>query len=190
MIELFSLETETVINNLEEKGKNRTEQETMTWACYLYFEPVSEGTLFMKWSETPLSNAMAVFTPGAKAKVPGYLTKNEGKRTELCRNISASRTQEYYRGYCAFIKTAYKFQSKLTNYASHGETGITTILAFLTPDDNVHQPDNEEEVDLTDYIAVAVMNKNNNMVEGVKTMSKGKFVDSITQAGYYALKFI
>ena len=50
-------------------------------------------------------------------------------------------------------------------------------------------PQNGEGVKVADFVAVAVMNRDNNLLEGVKTTTKGQFVDKITQAGYYALNY-
>ena len=103
----------------------------MVWSCYLYFTPASEGTLFAKWSETPVENAMAMFTPHPDAKIPGYLTKNDGKRTELCRNMSGTRTQEFYRGYTEFIKSSAKYSGVVVNLPTDGGSKIFTV-SFLS----------------------------------------------------------
>ena len=103
----------------------------MSWSCYLYFTPASEGTLFAKWSETPVENAMAMFTPDPEAKIPGYLTKNGGQRTELCRNMSAYRIQNFYRGYAEFIKSSVKYNSVVTNIDTDGGSKLNTVTKFF-----------------------------------------------------------
>lgn len=159
------------------------------WSCYLYFVPDSEGTLFSKWNETPLDNALCFYTPSAGSKLPGYITKNGGKRTEIVRQISASRIQEYYRGYCEFIKESLKYDSVVTNCDSDGGAGIVTLLAYLTHDDCVLFPKNEEEVKVKDYVAVAVMNSKNNVLAGIQKTTKGQFVDKVRQNRGYAIRF-
>ena len=60
-------------------------------------------------------------------------------------------------------------------------------MAYLTSDDTVFCAAGNEAVNIDDFIAVAVMNQDNNLFEGVKTTSRGQFVDKVNQAGYCAL---
>ena len=83
-----------------------------TKGCYMTFEPVSQGTLFVHWSETPIEGAIAFFAP--RKNVPGFKFKQNGGRSELIREMSGGtggRIKRYYSGWCQFIKLAKQFDA-------------------------------------------------------------------------------
>ena len=66
------------------------------------FDTVSEGTLFINWSETPVPDALAYFAP-TKA-VPAFKFKKDGGRAELIRGFRGPTRHRFYDGFCQFFK--------------------------------------------------------------------------------------
>ena len=77
-------------------------------ACYLTHDEANAGTLYMRWSHTPLNNAIAMFTSGKT--VPGFKFKQNGGKSEVIRGCGGGvGIRNYYRGLCEFAKTARSF---------------------------------------------------------------------------------
>mmetsp|Transcript_13791 Transcript_13791/g.55186 ORF Transcript_13791/g.55186 Transcript_13791/m.55186 type:complete len:165 (+) Transcript_13791:79-573(+) len=89
-----------------------------TRGAYLTFDPASQGTLFVHWSETAVDGALAFFEP--RKSVPAFKFKQNAGRSELIREMSGGtgeRIKRYYSGWCQFVKLAKSFDGCLTMHS-------------------------------------------------------------------------
>jgi hypothetical protein len=90
------------------------EKEKSVW-CYLKWEEVNQGTLFIVWSrKDDATDALAVFEPSKP--VPAFKFKNNGGKSELLREAAGGGgpyTKRYYQGLCTFVKQARQLDAKL-----------------------------------------------------------------------------
>ncbi|CBZ56439.1 conserved hypothetical protein [Neospora caninum Liverpool] len=94
---------------------------------YLVFDPVSNGTLFLIWSNREVANAMAFFYP--KKPVPDFKFKNGG-RQEIFRNLLSDK-KNYYEGWCHFFKAAAEFNGECRLLAGADTAPLRVTVAFL-----------------------------------------------------------
>ncbi|PFH31284.1 hypothetical protein BESB_027190 [Besnoitia besnoiti] len=95
---------------------------------YLIFDPVSNGTLFLKWSEQKVANALAFFSP--KKPVPAHKFKNNGGKQEIFRNLMSDKAK-YYEGWCQFFKTAVEFAGECSLLPGADSAPLRVTVAFL-----------------------------------------------------------
>ena len=126
-------------------------------ACYLTFTEASEGSFFLHWSETPVDNALASFVPGKP--VPKFKLKSNGGRSELTRGIAGGDKKPFYKGWCAYVREAYKQQSKSLTFLSQAPENPVGL--YLCKQDNtVVKVEFNEPVALpkdNDFVCVGVI---------------------------------
>uniref|UniRef100_A0A7S3LQ98 Immune mapped protein 2 N-terminal domain-containing protein n=1 Tax=Aplanochytrium stocchinoi TaxID=215587 RepID=A0A7S3LQ98_9STRA len=159
----------------------------MVLKCHLTFSVSSNGSLFSVWSDEDVPGAMAIWIPEPTKKIPPYLLKNNGGKTELARNLRDDK-QKFYKAYTDFIKQTVKYDGTFVNFAETGGTSFKTVVNFLTEADEVVLAVDDHEYRVAEYAAVAVVNLENNIFAGVKTITKGDFLNKPERVGYSAVK--
>ncbi|GBG25701.1 Hypothetical Protein FCC1311_019202 [Hondaea fermentalgiana] len=148
--------------------------------CYLTFDTVSEGTLFLNWSETHVSGAVAFFRPGKP--VAKFKYKQNGGKSELIRNLrggTGKGMKRYYQGWTQFVKLARDNQSELVIWNKQNEVGVY----FLDKDNAVRVLESNRPIDTQLIHAIAVMAPGNSTFSGVNTMTRDYFAGTGNREG-------
>merc|ERR1712232_1226417 len=147
--------------------------------CYLTFESVSEGTLFLNWCETKIENAYAYFSPGKS--VPKFKFKQNGGKSELIRGMRGGTgpgQKQYFAGWVQFIKLAREFKAQLIVMYDENIS-----MHYMDPNGHVHPLPTHEFIDSTIIDAVAAIPPGNSAFSGVSTMTTDFFAGTGNKEG-------
>lgn len=147
--------------------------------CYLTFESVSEGTLFLNWSESKIENAYAYFCPGKT--VPKFKFKQNGGKSELIRGMRGGTgpgLKKYFAGWVQFVKMAREFNAKLI--VMYNEN---VAMHYMDPEGHVHPLPFNQFMDSTIIDAVAAIAPGNSAFDGVSTMTTDFFAGTGNKEG-------
>jgi hypothetical protein len=136
---------------------------------------VSEGTLFVNWSDRPVAEALVYFMP--KKPVPAFKYKENGGRSELIRGFRGSTRNRFFDGFCQFYKQCRDLDGVITLlspvvkvYVRSKDGLISQIpLGVPIPLDKIH--------------AVSCVGGEKSCYEGVKELSQDYFVGTGAKEG-------
>eukprot|EP00465_Bigelowiella_longifila_P008461 CAMPEP_0185260074 /NCGR_PEP_ID=MMETSP1359-20130426/8728_1 /TAXON_ID=552665 /ORGANISM="Bigelowiella longifila, Strain CCMP242" /LENGTH=165 /DNA_ID=CAMNT_0027846187 /DNA_START=21 /DNA_END=518 /DNA_ORIENTATION=+ len=148
--------------------------------CYLTFSDASHGVLFEQWTKKDgefKEEMLAFFRPNKS--VPGFKYKRYGGKTEIIREIQATNIRRYYQGFTHYLKTAKEYKGELELLQENAE------VYYLDNDNGVHKLETKENhaLEKMKISAFAVIPMKADTFEGVKTLSKGKFLENGRKKG-------
>ena len=141
---------------------------------YLVFNPVSDGSLIMHFSETPVEGAIVAFRP--KKTIPLFKFRQNGGRVEIIRKLQSNK-QAYYEGVSQFIKTA----------ASEFDSDVLLVgdqtLVYWLEGTAIHQLVRGTWTDTRAWTCTCSLPPGNVSFRGVKTIPRDQFVSISNRAG-------
>jgi len=162
--------------------------EESTKGGYLVFDVASQGSLFIKWSSTPIDKALMFFKP--TKKVPAFKYKGTAKE-ELARKMHCNVPQ-FFMGICEYLKIARQFDGLLTVYETPSVVGGTWIppvgVTLLKGTKLQHIQINQPHL-LTDQDACAAWNLNINPYQGVSTLGQSQFLNKSKNNNGWGFEF-
>jgi len=155
-------------------------------ACYLTFDLASNGTLFTHWSQTPVPDALASFTPSKP--VPKFkFTQNAG-RSELIRTINGPNIPRYYQGWTQFVKLAKENDAQFAILKGEQFTQAPVALYIVNKNTEVGRIPENSTVTLEDVAAVVAVHPAN-LSFGVKKMNVALFRETAETSKGAAIQF-
>lgn len=148
--------------------------------CYLTFDTVSEGTLFLNWSETHVEGAVAFFRPGKP--VAKFKYKQNGGKSELIRNLrggTGKGMKRYYQGWSQFVKMARDNQADLIVWNTRSDVS----MYYLDKGNYVCPLETNSFIASSLIFAIAVIPPGNSIFEGVNTMTRDYFAGTGNREG-------
>mmetsp|Transcript_16292 Transcript_16292/g.26552 ORF Transcript_16292/g.26552 Transcript_16292/m.26552 type:complete len:214 (+) Transcript_16292:1535-2176(+) len=148
--------------------------------CYLTFDTVSEGTLFLNWSKVRMEGAYAFFRPGRV--VPKFKYKQNGGKHELIRGLrggTGKGMKRYFEGWVQFVKLAREFCGEL--FVFHDRD---VMLYYLDASNRISRIQCDVSVPHSVHIdAIAAITAGNSVFEGVSTVTKDYFAGTGNREG-------
>jgi len=155
-------------------------------SCYLTFDLASNGTLFTHWSQTPVPDALASFTPSKP--IPKFkFTQNAG-RTELIRTINGPNLPRYYQGWVQFVKMARENDAEFMVLKGEQFTQAPVALYIVTKNTDVSRIAENTPATLGDVASVSAVHPSN-MSYGVKKMNVALFRETAESSKGAAIQF-
>jgi hypothetical protein len=147
----------------------------VTFYTSLTFDTVSEGTLFIIWSETPVPDALAYFTPSKP--VPAFKYKKDGGRSELIRGFRGSTRHRFFDGFCQFFKQCRDLEGSVSLLCP-------IVRIFVRSNEGVISPfPLGELIPLHKIHAVAAVGSADTSFDGVDRLSQDYFLGTGTKQG-------
>eukprot|EP00466_Bigelowiella_natans_P001403 jgi/Bigna1/139278/aug1.49_g13986 len=150
--------------------------------CYLTFSDASHGQLFEQWTKKNgefKEEILAFFKPNKS--VPGFKYKRYGGRTEIIRKVLHHEDGFGHNpgGFTQYLKTAKEYKGELEMFQENAD------VYYLDNDNGVHKLETKEKhvLEKLKISAFAVVPTKANTFEGVKTLSKGKFLENGRKKG-------
>lgn len=141
--------------------------------CYLTVAEASNGCMFLNWSKSEVGGHIAYFKP--TKSVPAFKFKAKGGKDELTRGTD-SHKKNYYEGWCNYVKLAKEYKSLLLY------RGDTVQLWHHTGTKLKLLP-KRTMVDLKNIEAIAAIPGSASLFEGIKTTSRGNFLNKAQSLG-------
>lgn len=142
--------------------------------CYLTYADASNGSLFLHWSKTVVSDGVLAFFKSGKP-VAGFKFTKQGGREELTRETN-SKVKNYFEGWCNYVKMAKEYGGEFT--LADYEVGLYFLQGSSLSRVEVGAPQSLAKVD-----AVAVINGGNELFAGVVTTDISRFLNEGQGAG-------
>lgn len=155
-----------------------------TPGCYLVYFADSGGKLVLHYSKTPVDNAIGFWRAGQGKSIQGFKYRQNSGRVELIKGIAGgdANKRKFFSGWCQFIKAAAAFNGSVRKFPNVG--GLEIELYAVSKDGTVHFLDvDNEEVDVSQFDAIACLPKNNNLFQGVHNLDVNRFVNTANIAG-------
>ena len=155
-----------------------------TPGCYLVYFADSGGKLVLHYSKTPVDNAIGFWRAGQGKSIQGFKYRQNSGRVELIKGIAGgdANKRKFFSGWCQFIKAAAAFNGSARKFPNAG--GLEVELYAVSKDGTVHFLDvDNEEVDVSQFDAIACLPKNNNLFKGVHNLDVNRFVNTANIAG-------
>jgi len=152
--------------------------------CYLVYLADSGGKLVLHYSKTPVDNAIGFWRAGQGKSIQGFKYRQNSGRVELIKGIAGgdANKRKFFSGWCQFIKAAAAFNGSARKFPNAG--GLEVELYAVSKDGTVHFLDvDNEEVDVSQFDAIACLPKNNNLFKGVHNLDVNRFVNTANIAG-------
>jgi len=142
--------------------------------------------LFTHWSQTPVPDALASFTPSKP--VPKFkFTQNAG-RSELIRTINGPNISRYYQGWTQFFKLAKDNDAQFAILKGEQFVQAPVALYIVNKNTEVSRVPENSTVAVNDVAAVAAVHSAN-ISYGVKTMNVALFRETAETSKGAAIQF-
>ena len=155
-----------------------------TPGCYLVYLSDSGGKLVLHYSKTPVDSAIGFWRAGQGKLIQGFKYRQNSGRVELIKGIAGgdANKRKFFSGWCQFIKAAAAFNGSARKFPNVG--GLEIELYAHNKDGTCHFLDvDNEEVDVSQFDAIACLPKNNNLFQGVHSIDVNRFVNTANIAG-------
>lgn len=153
----------------------------VTDGCYLLYDSNS-GKLKLKYSKTPVRNAIGFYCAGEGHKIRGFkYTKNFG-RADLIGNCASgvSGRKNYYSGWCQFIRAARSLNGPVWIYPrDENSKGLDVDIYVYYKEPEVQKGSRGEQskklesgikLDISEIDAIAVLPKHADFFSEIRTM--------------------
>jgi hypothetical protein len=144
--------------------------------CFLTYVEASNGSLYLNWSKTPVSGALASFQAGKP--VADHKYKSNGGREELTRGTD-STPKNGYQGWCNFLKLAREFNGTVTVYTKDVQICVhddANKLKFISAGESF-------EVHSYTMPAVGAWQTSKKLFEGAAATGRDHFINTAQAAG-------
>eukprot|EP00040_Diaphanoeca_grandis_P005101 m.31398 g.31398 ORF g.31398 m.31398 type:complete len:160 (-) comp16451_c0_seq1:72-551(-) len=151
--------------------------------CYLTFEDVGSGTLFINWKAAPDTSikALAVFSP--TKSVPKFKFNSNGGKAELTRQCGGGvKIKDFYRGVAEFVKLAYSFQADLEINKQNWPNPVAVYLSQKIGSKVIKIEVGKEFKALSDTQAVAVVHVDDHHLQ-CDSLEKLQFLNMANSRG-------
>jgi hypothetical protein len=155
-----------------------------TPGCYLVYLSDSGGKLVLHYSKTPVDSAIGFWRAGQGKSIQGFKYRQNSGRVELIKGIAGgdANKRKFFSGWCQFIKAAAAFNGSARKFPNVG--GLEIELYAHSTDGTCHFLDvDNEEVNVSQFDAIACLPKNNNLFQGVHSIDVNRFVNTANIAG-------
>jgi len=152
--------------------------------CYLVYFSDSGGKLVLHYSKTPVDNAIGFWRAGNGKTIQGFKFRQNSGRVELIKGIAGgdANKRKFFSGWCQFIKAAAAFSGSVRKFPNIG--GLEVELYAHSKDGTTHFLDiDNEEVDVSQFDAIACLPHHNNLFQGVHALDLNRFVNTANIAG-------